>query len=184
MRGRCECVAWKATWSAGTGARPCIPARPTPRRGPLRPARRFRRSASSTNPIGLAYWETFARSAPGTSFAIPFDCGVATLVMDGDLAQYSRLRGELQLPGFVDRMRHQAWDVLTFGVEWATGSDECALFNVPPGGRPRNSVGLGMAIHVEHGRNLDTLRGAGVSGVSDKRGLSSRAARSFVGLRR
>ena len=57
------------------------------------------------------------------------------------------------LQGFMDRVRFQPWDMVLLGMEWNTGADEAwtsrrrvgqfdrflevVLFNVPPGGRPK-----------------------------------------------
>uniref|UniRef100_A0A7S2QMQ0 Uncharacterized protein n=1 Tax=Zooxanthella nutricula TaxID=1333877 RepID=A0A7S2QMQ0_9DINO len=120
----------------------------------------------STIPIALTYLETFAKSAPGEQCVLPLEDGVAVLVTDGDLAQYGRLRAEL--PGYADRLRGQSWDVLLFGLEWSTGSDEVVLFNVPPGGRPRNACVFGLAINVARARDQGLLRSALAACVTDK----------------
>lgn len=137
---------------------------------PLDSVRRLPRISDTelcaTVPIALTYLKTFTESSPGSSCVLPLEDGVATLVTDGDLMQYQRLRDEL--PGFVDRLRNQAWDVMLFGLEWSTGSDECVFFNVPPGGRPRNSVIFGMLVNVERARDKDLLRRTLAACISDK----------------
>jgi len=109
-----------------------------------------------TIPIALTYLLEFIQRPPGSpDCGLPLEDGVATIITDGDLAQMPRLRDAL--PGMVDGLRHKDWDVLLFGIEWSTGSDEVVVFNVPPGGRPRNSNCVGLMINVERSRKRELL---------------------------
>lgn len=65
----------------------------------------------------------------------------AVFLTDREILQMDRLRGEM--PGILDRLP-QGWEVLLLGIEWSTGSEEVVSFNVPPGGRPRNSKVTGF----------------------------------------
>eukprot|EP00443_Scrippsiella_acuminata_P070121 CAMPEP_0115487882 /NCGR_PEP_ID=MMETSP0271-20121206/61183_1 /TAXON_ID=71861 /ORGANISM="Scrippsiella trochoidea, Strain CCMP3099" /LENGTH=744 /DNA_ID=CAMNT_0002915943 /DNA_START=60 /DNA_END=2292 /DNA_ORIENTATION=+ len=107
--------------------------------------------------IGLAYLMDFAQCPAGSpDYGLPLEDGVGTVITDGDFVQMHRLRDAL--PGLIDSLRYKAWDVLLFGIEWSTGSDEVALFNVPPGGRPRNSNCVGVVINVERSHKKEIVR--------------------------
>jgi hypothetical protein len=117
----------------------------------------------ATVPIALSHMLEFV---DGTSQSLQDDNGVQTVVSDGDLMQAPRLRNELV--GFVDRLRGQDWDVMLFGVEWSTGSDEVVMFNVPPGGRPQNCTVFGMMLNSERARTKPALQKALKACVTDK----------------
>jgi len=118
-------------------------------------------------PIGLFYLTDFVKRPAGSpDCGLPLEDGVATIVTDGDLVQMARLRDAL--PGYVDSMRHKDWDILLFGMEWSTGSDEVVLFNVPPGGRPRNSSCVGVIINVERSHKKDLIRTELAACITDK----------------
>jgi len=114
-------------------------------------------------PIGLSYVRQYAKFK-ADKFNVSFDSGVMPVITDGEIAQLQTLRREI--PGFVDRVRGQSgyqngsgtWDVILLGIEWSTGSDEVAFFNVPSGGRPRNSLVAGMLINTEGTQKADLLR--------------------------
>lgn len=120
-----------------------------------------------TIPIGLAYLADFARRSPGSlDCGLPLDGGVAVVVTDGDFVQMGRLRDAL--PGYVDSLRHKNWDVMLFGVEWSTGSDEVVLFSVPLGGRPRNADSVGVIVNVLGSRDQELVRSTLAECITEK----------------
>lgn len=84
-----------------------------------------------------------------------FEDGVALVITDGELVQLEGLRKEL--PSFFDRLRNSSWDVMLLGVEWSTGTHEAIMFNVPPGGRPKNAIIVGMLINVSGCRDFSLM---------------------------
>jgi len=151
----------------------CKQAHTCPFHAKKKPLESYRRLSNITEnelcsiiPIGLTYLEDFIGSAPGSASRLPLDNGVGVVVTDGDVMQMGRLRGEL--PGFVDRLGGQDWDIMLFGAEWATGSDEVVLFNVPPNGRPRNSMVCGMMVNAGHSQRQDLLRTTLKACITDK----------------
>ncbi|CAK0908894.1 unnamed protein product [Prorocentrum cordatum] len=117
----------------------------------------------ATVPIGLSHMLEFVA---GSSGSLQTDGGVAAVVTDGDVMQAPRLRAEL--PGFVDQLRGKDWDLMLFGIEWSTGSDEVVMFNVPAGGRPRNCTAFGLLLNTEKVRAKPALQRALESCVTDK----------------
>jgi len=73
----------------------------------------------------------------------------AIFVTDRDVCTMERLRGEL--PGLISQL-DGGWDIMLFGIEWNTGSEEIALFKVPHGGRPRDSRVAGFVADLSSGR--------------------------------
>jgi len=103
-------------------------------------------------PISQAYLEELAAGASN----FPLEAGVATFITDGEFVQLEGLRNEL--PSLLDRLQSQPWDVMLLGMEWSTGSNEVVLFNVPPGGRPRNANCVGVLVNVGKSQNMEVLR--------------------------
>jgi len=112
-------------------------------------------------PISLAYVEDFVNGE-----SVPMENGVATFLIDGEIVQLGELRREL--PGYVDHIRSQRWDVLFFGIEWSTGSDEVVHFPVPPGGRPQNALVTGLCVNVAGSQNVQLLRKTLAACLTDK----------------
>ncbi|OLP82875.1 putative glycosyltransferase [Symbiodinium microadriaticum] len=109
-------------------------------------------------PIALAHMEDLLSMSNPADGSYPLEEGTAFFLFDGELVQLVDLRQ--RLPGFIDRLSHQPWDILMLGMEWSTGADEIVLFNVPPGGRPRNSNCLAVLVNVAGTRNMQALRPA------------------------
>mmetsp|Transcript_21902 Transcript_21902/g.49988 ORF Transcript_21902/g.49988 Transcript_21902/m.49988 type:complete len:845 (+) Transcript_21902:94-2628(+) len=78
------------------------------------------------------------------------------IVTDGEFFNMMRLREEL--PGLVANNAESSWDILLFGCEWHTGSDEVALFRVPQGGRPAHCQVAGVCVNLRDGRNTGLTR--------------------------
>lgn len=141
----------------------CKSARTCPFHSKKKPLESYRRlpsitegELSTTIPIGLTYLEEFIDSTPGSNSSLPLDDGVGVVVTDGAVLEMERLR--MELPGYVDRLRGEDWDVMLFGAEWSTGTDEPAVFRVPPNGRPRNSSVCGLFVNVSGSRRSDVQR--------------------------
>eukprot|EP00929_Paragymnodinium_shiwhaense_P103602 TRINITY_DN6721_c0_g1_i2.p1 TRINITY_DN6721_c0_g1~~TRINITY_DN6721_c0_g1_i2.p1 ORF type:complete len:650 (+),score=185.62 TRINITY_DN6721_c0_g1_i2:71-2020(+) len=117
-------------------------------------------------PISVAYLEKLTQVPQGEKAPVHLEDGVAMFLTDGEVVQLGHLRQ--QLPGFVDRCRHENFDVMLFGIEWNTGSDEIALFQVPPGGRPKNAMVCGILVNAANSRNPDVLRQTLAACVNDK----------------
>eukprot|EP00913_Durusdinium_trenchii_P019255 g18097.t1 len=77
----------------------------------------------------------------------------------------TRLREEL--PGHLDQLGVQGWDVVLLGIEWNTGEEEVAIFPVSPGGRPRNSRVAGFVANLAAPTNGAALRRALQRGVTE-----------------
>jgi len=106
-------------------------------------------------PIGLSFLKEFIETpTPSERFVV--EDGVAMFITDGDLANFETFRREVV--GYVDGMRGQKWDVMLIGVEWSTGSDESVVFNVPPGGRPRDANVYGFLLNVSGSRDIPLLK--------------------------
>ncbi|CAE8666188.1 unnamed protein product, partial [Polarella glacialis] len=116
-------------------------------------------------PVGISYLQDLLESPPGAS-DILLDNGIGVFVTNGELVQMEGLRRDL--PGFVDGLRSQIWDVMLFGAEWSTGSDEVVLFNVPPGGRPRNAMVCGLVMNAGGSRDFELVRSVLSSCITEK----------------
>lgn len=118
-------------------------------------------------PISVAYLQDLVEAPQGSQGgAVHLEDGVAMFLTDGELAQLVDLRK--QLPGYVDRVRNEGFDVLLFGIEWATGSDEIVLFEVPPGGRPQNALACGLLVNAANSRSPEVLRKTLGACITDK----------------
>lgn len=93
-------------------------------------------------PISLAYMKDFVEN-PGS---FPLDDGIALFILDGEFLQLDGLRQ--QANQLVDQWRNKNADVMLLGMEWSTGQQETILFNVPAGGRPKNSSVVGIAVNT------------------------------------
>jgi len=102
-------------------------------------------------PITLQYLKEYANEG-----SIPLEDGIAMVITDGELVSLQDLRRSV--PGFVDSLRSQVWDVMLLGMEWSTGTNEAIYFNVPPGGRPRNSLVCGIILNCQGGKNMQSVR--------------------------
>merc|ERR1740129_1695082 len=108
-------------------------------------------------PISVAYLQDFVEATQGCQPSpVHLEDGVAMFLTDGEAVQLAELRK--QVPAYTDRVRHEGFDVLLFGIEWSTGSDEIVLFEVPPGGRPQNALVCGLLVNGAHSRNPEVLR--------------------------
>mmetsp|Transcript_129721 Transcript_129721/g.415059 ORF Transcript_129721/g.415059 Transcript_129721/m.415059 type:complete len:496 (+) Transcript_129721:938-2425(+) len=79
----------------------------------------------------------------------------AVFAVDRELLQMERLRAEL--PGLMDQLP-AGWDIMLFGIEWGTGSEEVVLFQVPAGGRPQNSKVAGFVANFANAPHMSELR--------------------------
>eukprot|EP00930_Biecheleria_cincta_P081160 TRINITY_DN6989_c0_g1_i1.p1 TRINITY_DN6989_c0_g1~~TRINITY_DN6989_c0_g1_i1.p1 ORF type:complete len:625 (-),score=73.05 TRINITY_DN6989_c0_g1_i1:97-1971(-) len=107
-------------------------------------------------PITLQYLKDYAELPWSSGGSVPLENGIATFITDGELVSLQDLRRAV--PGFVDSLRSQTWDVMLLGMEWNTGANEAIYFNVPPNGRPRDSQVCGILVNCEGGKNIETVR--------------------------
>lgn len=108
-------------------------------------------------PISLAYLEEFAicgRCGEVPANGALNDRRAVLFITDGDFLQYKGLR--MELPKHVNELQSVTWDALLLGIEWSTGSEEVVKFNVPLGGRPRNSSTFGVVVNASS-KKLDIL---------------------------
>ena len=82
----------------------------------------------------------------------------ALFLTDREFFQMDRLRSEL--PGYLDQLGVQGWDLLLRGVEWATGQEETGIFPVVPGGRPQNCKLSGFVANLAAPANGAALSAA------------------------
>jgi len=109
-------------------------------------------------PICLGYLQELLKTDQGASSSgsFPLENGIAVFITDGDLIQMHELRNAV--PGFVDGLNSQDWDVMLIGTEWSTGANETILFNVPAGGRPQNAAALGLLVNVSATKRWAVLK--------------------------
>merc|ERR1712176_533412 len=62
-----------------------------------------------------------------------------------------------QLPGLLDDIGSDGWEVILLGAEWNTGANEVVLFQVPPGGRPRHCNVVGSVLNFSSASNVMPL---------------------------
>jgi len=117
-------------------------------------------------PIGMSYLEDYINAPGNETGGLPLDNGFAVFLTDGEICTLDNLRGEAI--GMVDQAKSANADVLFLGIEFQTGADDTAVFRVPLGGRPKDSLVCALLVNVSGTRNAGQLKGALKACIGDK----------------